>query len=90
MTNQVYAKPLSCKQGLRYKGYREDCYGTLVLTFGKLCDHCSNGDVLREKTPHRMLNTSTQVLPNLLTEGGFKGSTRLYESPPRSTTDPDS
>jgi hypothetical protein len=51
MTNQVYAKPLSCKQGLRYKGYREDCYDTLVLTFGKLCDHCSNGDVLREKTP---------------------------------------
>jgi hypothetical protein len=51
MTNQVYAKPLSCKQGLRYKGYREDCYGILVLTFGKLCDHYSNGDVLREKTP---------------------------------------
>jgi hypothetical protein len=47
MTNQVYAKPLSYKQGLRYKGYREDCYDTLVLTFGKLCDHCSNGDVLR-------------------------------------------
>jgi hypothetical protein len=51
MTNQVYAKPLSYKQGLRYKGHREDCYDTLVLTFGKLCDHCSNGDVLREKTP---------------------------------------
>jgi hypothetical protein len=53
MTNQVYAKPLSCKQGLRHKGYRDDCYNTLVLTFGKLCDHCSNGDVLREKTPKK-------------------------------------
>jgi hypothetical protein len=59
MTNQVYDKPLSYKQGLRYKGYREDCYGTLVLTFGKLCDHCSNGDILREKTPQRMLNPIT-------------------------------
>jgi hypothetical protein len=87
MTNQVYDKPLSY---LRYKGYREDCYGTLVLTFGKLCDHCSNGDVLREKTTQRMPNHSTQVLPNLLTGGGSEGSMRLYESPPRSTTDPDS
>jgi hypothetical protein len=51
MTNQVYAKPSSYKQGLRYKGYREDYYTTLVLTFSKLCDHCSNGDILREKTP---------------------------------------
>jgi hypothetical protein len=90
MTTQVYGKPLSSKLGLRYKGYREDCYGTLVLTCGKLCDHCSNGDVLRENTPQRMLNPSTQVLPNLLTGGGSEGSTRLYESPPRSTTDPDS
>jgi hypothetical protein len=82
MTNQVYAKPLSCKLGLRYKGYREDYYDTLVLTFGKLCDHYSNGDVLREKTTQRLLNPSTKVLPNLLMGGGYKGSTRLNESPP--------
>jgi hypothetical protein len=90
MTNQVYAKPLSYKQGLRYMGYREDCYDTLVSTFGKLCDHCSNGDILREKEPQMMLNPSIQVLPNLLMGGGFEGSTRLYESPPLSTTDLDS